>query len=71
MPVPRLVKDGMKSGQIGGEELFAGSGRGYSVVDVRSEPEQLQLAAKYREYGVHVLSAEPVIPFDQVKKGLG
>jgi hypothetical protein len=70
-PAPQLVEEDMKNGKMTQYGLFAGGGRGYAVVDVSSELELLQLAAKYREHGVHVLSAEPVISFEQVKKLLG
>lgn len=67
-PALQLLKDDMKRGKIKEYGLFAGTGRGYGVIDVDNELELLQLASKYREHGVRVLSAEPVIPVDQVEK---
>ena len=61
-----LVKDDTKNGKLKDFGLFAGTGRGYALWDVSNELELLQFARKYREYGVRVLSAEPVIPLDQL-----
>lgn len=70
-PAVQLVKDHMKSGKIREYGLFAGTGRGYAVVDVGSELELLRLASEFRKHGVRVLGAEPMIPFDQVEKIVG
>ena len=67
-PALQLVKDDIKSGKFKEFGLFAETGRGYAVIHVESELELLQLASKYREHGVHMLSAEPVISFDQIEK---
>lgn len=67
-PAPQLVEADMKSGKMKEYGLFAGGSRGYAVADVDNELELIQLAAKYREHGVRILSVEPVIPFDQVKR---
>lgn len=65
-PAAQLVEDDRKRGKVKEFGLFAGTGRGYAVFAVDSDVELLQLASKYRERGLRMLSVEPVIPLDQI-----
>jgi hypothetical protein len=63
-----LVKDDLKSGKFKDWGIFATTGRGFVIVTAKDELELLQMAAKYREFGVHCLSAEPFFSIDQIIK---
>jgi hypothetical protein len=63
-----LVKEDLKNGTFKAWGAFATTGRGYVIVNAKDEVELLKVVAKYREFGVQCMSAEPVLSLDQVLK---
>jgi hypothetical protein len=61
-----LVQEDLKNGTFKDWGAFATTGRGYVIVNAPDELELLKAVGRYREFGVHCLSAEPVLTLDQV-----
>jgi hypothetical protein len=62
------IKGDLKNGTFKEWGAFATTGRGFVIVNARDEVELLKVAAKYREFGVHCVSAEPILTLDQIQK---
>lgn len=63
-----LIKGDLRTGVLKDWGYFAGSGRGYALVNAKEETELVQLMMKYRRFGVRMLSTEPVVTVDQFEK---
>jgi hypothetical protein len=65
------VQEDLRTGKMKDWGAFAGRGRGFALVNVESEVELFALASRYLEFGVHILSAEPVLSAAQIGPARG
>lgn len=63
-----LVREDLKKGTMKEWGAFAGSGKGFLLLEVENESQAFKETNKYRKYGIDFLSSETYLTIEDIDK---